>query len=519
MRYIKKTTISLIVILSMVSCEGELDIANPNELSSQEYYSNSTQAVAAVDAIYNPLITSGMYQRHIPIYNDGRSDELFVRGPWGFMITFSNFTMPPTLPAHEAPWAQSYTVVLRANQAIENVPNIDGLDVELRNRLIGQALFLRALAYFNLANIFENPPIVLSVPEDQSQFYPSNSDVTKQMVYDQVEVDLTEAISLLPLNYDNVSGPDQGQTGRVTRGAANALMGRLLLYQGRYSESSTFLGNVISSGEYSLAANYQDIFSGDNSLEQADPGKIFWVEFTNSQNPVLNWAGEPNVNWRQFNGLTPTYSVTNFFDFKPTQFLYNEMRSELTVDGTLDPRYHATIASNDVAEGDTIAWGQPWISGNGFPPDEFYIAKYTYANLGGGDALTAGFNYPVLRYADVLLMQAECLANANNMPQAASLVQQVRDRAKLPDRESEFAGYNLEQFMDQLAHERIMELAIEGHRWYDIMRWGWLDNSERLDQLRLNDKEFETFVPDRKIMPIPQSELDRNVNLVGNALN
>ncbi len=509
--------VALLVIMG--ACDDELDIDNPNRASDQGYYSSTDEAIAAVNAVYNPMIIDGFFQRITPIYNDGRGDELLCRSPWGFMIGFSNFTLPPTDGAGEIAWAGHYIMINYANQAIEQVPGIPDVDETLRERLMGQAIFLRAFAHFQLANLYGNPPIIRETPKSQEEFYPSNEGVTKQVVYDFVEEELARAIPMLPLSYDDVSGPDQGQTGRVTQGAANALMGRLLLYQGRYSDAMPYFEAVISSGIYDLAPNYQDIFSGDPALEAANPGKIFWAEFTNSQNPTFNWGGDPDVNWRQFTALTPTYSVTDFYDFRPTDFLYNEMREERTLDGKLDPRYHATIASNDVAEGDTIAWGRNWVSENGFAPDDFFIAKHTFANFGGGDAFTAGFDYPVIRFADVLLMQAECMANTGNIPGAAALVQRVRDRANLADRESEFAGYSLEEFMEQIAHERVMELALEGLRWYDIMRWGWLDNPSKLAELQANDAEFNTFVPERKVLPIPLTELDRNPNLVGSAAN
>lgn len=524
------STIALVICIAG-ACEDKLDIVNPNRASDKGYYATEAEAVAAVDAAYNPLIIDGQFQRITPIYNDGRGDELLCRSPWGFMIGFSNFTFPPGADAAEdIVWWGYYIMILRANQAIEAIPTIEGLDQALADRLMGQVLFLRAFAHFQLGNIYGNPPIITSVPKNQDEYYASNAGVTKSMVYDQVEADLLAALPLLPPNYDNVSGPDQGQIGRVTSGACNALLGKLHLYRATeagvnadYAAAEPYFAAVVNSGEYSLAPNYQDLFSGDPALEQADPGKIFWAEFTTSANPEFNWCCDPNVNWRQFLALTPTYSVTDFYDFRPTQFLYDEMREELTVDGKLDPRYQASIASYEPAEDDTIAWGRPWVQappeGNGFAPEDFFIAKFTYANIGGGDAFTAGFNYPIIRYADVLLLYAECLANNGNIAQAASYVQQVRNRANLPDRQAEFAGYSLSQFMEQLAHERVTELAIEGHRWYDIMRWGWLEDPNRLAELQANNAEFNTFVPERKVMPIPLSELNTNPNLVGNAAN
>ncbi len=517
MTRIFKITILALAVSFIQACDSKLEITDPNRLSADAYYTTEGEAVAAVDAIYNTLIIDGLFQRVTPIYNDGRGDEALCRSPWTFMTGFSNFTLPASDAAGEIAWVGYYIMVSRANQAIENIPNVPDLDDNLRNRLLGQAYFFRAFAHFQLANFYGNPLIITSTPKSQEEFYPSNEGVTKQMVYDQVQADLEVAIPLLPGNYNGVSGPDLGQVGRITSGAANALMGQLLLYQGLHSAAAPYFAAVINSNEYSLAPNYADIFSGVDALESSDPGRIFWAEFTESTNPDFNWGGDPLPTWRQFTALAPTYSVADFYDFRPTQFLYDEMRQERTIDGNLDPRYHATILSYEPTEGYTTAYGDDWFA-RGFAATDFFIKKYTRAAT-GGDAFTAGYNYPIIRYSDVLLMYAECLANTGNISGAASHVQTVRDRANLPDREAEFAGYSLDQFMDQLAHERVCELALEGKRWYDIMRWGWLDNATKLAELQANDAEFNTFVAERKVLPIPLTELDRNPNLVGTTAN
>lgn len=504
-------------LVGLGACTNELEIVDPNRLSSEQYYASEAEAVAAVDAIYNALIIDGMYQRITPVYNDGRSDELGCRSPWVFLTGFSTFTLPATDAAIEIFWAGHYIMVNRANQALENIPLIEEVDAGVRERLLGQAYFLRALAYFNLTNIHGNVPLILETPKGSASFYPSNAEVTVEKVYDQVKSDLANAISRLPLNYNDVSGPDQGQVGRATKGAAESLLGTVHLYQGDYASALPFFESVVTNGQYSLAANYADLFSQDPSVESANPGKIFWADFTTSANAEFNWGGDPNVNWRQFLALTPTYSVGDFFDFFATSFLYNEMRQELTVDGKLDPRYHATILSYEPEEGYTTAYGQDWFA-RGYGENDFFIKKYTNA-VDGADAFTAGYDYQIIRYADVLLMYAECLANTGNIPAAAQYVQQVRNRANLPDRQAEFAGYNLEQFMVQMEHERIMELAVEGKRWYDLRRWGHLSGA-KLEELKTHDAEFNTFTPgEDELIPIAQTELDRNPNLVGNTAN
>lgn len=514
---IHKILLLVLFLAGVNACNDRLEITDPNRLSSEQYYANQDQAVAAIDAIYNALIIDGMYQRITPVYNDSRGDEMSSRSPWPFLTGLGTFTIPATDGALEIFWAGHYIMISRANQALEHVPDVPDVDAGLRERLLGQAYFLRALAYFNLTSNLDNVPLILEVPKGSESFYPSNANVRQEMIYEQVQSDLENAISRLPANYTSLSGPDNGQVGRATKGAALSLLGKLYLYQGNYAKAAEYFAQVVNSGEYSLATNYADLFTQDPSVERSNPGKIFWAEFTTSTNSDFNWGGDPSVNWRQFLALTPTYSVGDFFDFYPTRFLYEEMRKERTIDGKLDPRYHATILSYEPTEGYTTAYGVPWAN-RGFAEDAFFIKKYTNA-ADGSDAFTSGFNYHIIRYADVLLMYAESLANTGNIAQAASLVQQVRDRATLPDRETEFAGYNLQQFMTQLEHERIMELAIEGSRWHDVKRWGYLQNAGKLDELKAHDFEFNTFTSNREYIPIPQTELDRNPNLVGNGAN
>jgi len=511
--YTIKIVLLAITATIINGCDKKLEVIDPNRLSAEAYYTNQDQAIASVDAIYNGLIIDGGYQRMTPIMGD-RGDEIKSRSPWAFLARTSNFTVPSTDGALDITWLAYYTIINRANQALENVPLVEDVESGLRDRLLGQAYFLRALAYFNVTNIYDKVPLVLEVQRSQEDFYPSNADVTQEMIYDQVQADLTEAIAKLPASYASVNGPDSGQVGRATKGAAESLMGKLKLYQGDYAGASPFFQAVVDSQIYDLSSNYAGLFSQDPSVEAANPGRIFWAEFTQSLNSDFNWGGDPSVNWRQFSAIAPTYSGADFYDFYPTQFLFDEFHQERTIDDKIDPRFPATILSYNPAEGLTQAYGRDYF----LDPNLFYIAKYTLANT-GGDPFSCGINYHIIRFADVLLMYAECLANTGNISLAAKQVQRVRDRVNLPDRESEFAGYSLSQFMNQLAHERVTELAIEGLRYYDIKRWGWLDDQTKLSELKAHDDEFNTFVPNRKYQPISQNELDRNPNMVGNDAN
>ena len=125
--------------------------------------------------------------------------------------------------------------------------------------------------------------------------------------------------------------------------------------------------------------------------------------------------------------------------------------------------------------------------------------------------LNSGINYPLIRYADVLLMNAEAKNELGKPAEAAALIQQVRDRATLPDREAEFAALSKEQMRDRIAHERLMEFAIEGSRINDIIRWDWFNNPAKVAELKAHDPEFANWTPGKEYLPIPQIELHQNI--------
>lgn len=508
-----------LILLLAFGCTAELDQANPNQISPSTYYKTPQQALAGVDAIYNGFIIDGAYNRMTPVMNDGRSDEMISRSPWDALTTVSNFNLRATYDVDAFPWNAYYAIVFRANQVLENVPAVT-MDSDLKNRILGQAYFLRALAYFNLTSLYDKVPLIISTPKKESDFYPataSNSDL-----WTQIESDLNTAIPLLPVTYSTVSGLDKDQIGRATKGAALSLLGKALLYNKDYAGAATQFEVVFAQNNYSLATNYSDNFTDKTNIENSNPETIFSIEFTTSTAPGFNWGGDPNATWRQFLAVSPTYGAAGkgFYDMIPSLWLYNEMRTEKTKTGGLDPRFLTTILSYEPTEGYTKAYTQDWAAA-GYAPTDFFVKKYTNADLGKTDefAFTSGINYNILRLADVYLMYAECKNELNDQATAAKYIQKVRDRANLPDREVEFAGYAKSQLFDQLSHERVMEMALEGTRIYDIIRWGWLSDPTKLAMLKSHDVEFDNYAPGKEYLKIPQGELDLNPNLKPNSAN
>jgi hypothetical protein len=518
-----------VVALLMLGCNDQLqkDSINPNANSTSTFFTTESDAITSINAAYNALIIDGFYNRMGAVMADGRSDELTSRSPWDVLVSSSAFTMPSTSAGAPIIWEASYILINRSNQTLEGVGAMD-INADLKNRVLGQAYFLRALGHYQLTIYYKDAPIVTKVPnailvEDR---YPATS--TQEQIWVQIIDDLKKAESLVPVSYDNVSGIDVGQNQRVTKGAAKALLGKAYLYTKQWALAEEQFDAVIASGTYDLAKNYEDNFTEDPGIEQSSPEPIFQVEFTNDLSPDMNWGGIPSATWRQFSALAPTYAARGFgfYDFFPNAWLYEEMKQEKTVDGKTDPRLLATVLSYEPDDGYTTAYGLPWLTtppdGAGYGANEIFVKKFTRADLGvksDTKDLNSGINYPVIRFADVLLMAAEAKNELNKRADAASLLTRVRKRANLPDRTVEFGALSYEDFKDQIAHERVMELAIEGSRINDIIRWGWLSNPAKLEELRLHDIEWKAYVPGKEYLPIPQIELDRNKNLKKNSAN
>jgi starch-binding outer membrane protein, SusD/RagB family len=511
----------------VLGCADRLqeDFVNPNANVPGVFFKTEADAVASVNAAYNVLITDGFFNRMGAVMSDARSDELIGRSPWDVLSTVGNFALPPTNGAVGFIWEAGYILINRANQTIEGVGPMD-IDQGLKDRVLGQAYFLRAFAHYHLITFYKDIPVITHTPVTDADRNPFTS--LQAEVWVQIKADLAEAKALLPLTYTGVTGIDKDQNQRVTKGAAMALLGKAHLYTQEWALAEAEFDAVIALNKYSLATDFADNFTENPSIEQSNPESIFQVEFTNDLSPELNWGGVPNANWRQFSAIAPTYGAQGFgfYDFFPSQWLYDEMKLETTVDDETDPRLLATLLSYEPTDGYTSAYGKDWLTsapvGAGYLATDIFIKKFTRADQITGSetsVLNSGINYPVIRYADVLLMNAEAKNELNKRAEAAALVQQVRDRANLPDREAEFAAFTITQFRDQIAHERIMEFAIESSRINDIIRWGYFDNPTKVAEMKLHDPEFNNWVAGKEYLAIPQSELDRNPNLSPNSAN
>lgn len=517
----KKIASIVLVILVVASCDKKVQLNNPNRFTTADFWKTEEQAFGASTAMYNALIVDGTYMRSFPGLTDSRGDDFTGDSPWQDLVLTGKFIIPATSDPVSWIWRDFHILVDRANQVIENVGAMDAtiLSAEKKARILGQAYFLRGLAYYNLGTTFKILPVITRHATTPAEYYPPTA--TEDILWNQIFSDFQAAETSLPVSYDNVDGMDKGQKGRATKGAAAGMLGKAYLYRKDWTKAAAQFDKFINGplkGIYSLVPNYRDNFKDGVAFEN-NSESLFEVQFSEAGGSADNWAGEPSANWRQWTSISITYGLEGkaFSDYLPTRWIYNEFKLEKTIAGKSDPRLLATIASYEPDDNSITAYGAPWAN----TLTKIYPRKYTNDGLGKAFEATqgSGINYRVLRYADILMMNAEALNELNKTAEAYPFIQLVRARASLPNLATVRPNMTQAQMRDQIYHERALEFSIEGQRINDIIRWGWLYNPAKLAELQVRDPDFVSWKPGHEYLPIPQSELDVNKNLLPNPAN
>jgi len=368
----------------------------------------------------------------------------------------------------------NYAGITRANFILENKDNIEFTG---KDKIIAEAKFLRAFYYFELVKFFGDVPLIIDerIGAQEATTIPRTP---SSEVYAQIEQDLLDASAVL----DAVSLVK----GKATKGAAMALLGKAYLYQSKFVEAANKFDEVISSGSYSLISDYNDLFSVAN---ENNSETVFDVEYSGAEGGGYGClvclegnAGPGFQGIRQYEG--PIYGDGNSYNL-PTQNLYDAF-------DPADPKRDATVLDIDAfiaaqPNPESISYGIGAGGHTGFYNNK-YIKRQGEIGLPDND-LTSPVNYRVIRYADVLLMAAEAHFRNGNSAEAQGLVDQIRLRAGM-------APVALNTIED-LYNERRLELACEGHRFFDLVRSGQAESS------------IEGFQPGKhELFPIPTLEID-----------
>ncbi|CAC9973660.1 RagB/SusD family nutrient uptake outer membrane protein [Flavobacterium panici] len=497
---------SLAVVTTSCVDDEDLTQLDPNNDAVDSFWKTDQDALEGINAVYGSLLTDGTYMRSTPLLLDAKADDSRTNSPWPSMYNVGHFNSNVADAAIYG-WAFEtyYQGIYRANQVLTNVPDIQFENEALKNRILGQAYFLRGLYLFHAVNMFKNVPI----PLDVEVYHPQKSN---EEGWAQVIADFKTAAELLPNSYVGVTGPDAGQKGRATKGAALGYLGKAYLFTKDFTNARTTFKQVIDLGVYSLVSNYRDNFTTAN---ENNSESLFEVQFSRDAGGVdLGWGGAPASGWGKTSARAITYAPRAFgwTDVQPTWALFNEFQEEKTKTGDVDPRLDATIFYNKPG---TKLYGRDFAAFYASSPgdlNDLFCRKYQNSDGEFADEYDwrSGINERLLRYADILLMYAETLNETGDTPGAYAYIQMVRNRVNLPDLSVTKPGMNQDQMREQIGHERFLEFPLEGHRFDDIRRWGWLQNPTKLAWLKTRDAEFNSYTAGREYFPIPQLEMDNN---------
>ena len=510
----KKIIVAILVAITLTNCSDDyLDRASLTQIAENNFWTSESDAFLALNAVYSTLQSNSLYGGNLNGFQgypgfDNLGDNAFNQYKWEGPGKFMEGTLDPTDGFVLNQWNDLYQGISRVNSVIANVNNIseDLVPLETKKALLGQAYFLRSLFYFNIAVFFEDAPLITEPQTLENAFVPKNTyaEITAQIVED-----LKLAIDYLPVSQGS------GLYGYATKGAALGLFARVQLYNKQYDGEFGVLNltnQAISLG-YALHDNYAELFTeaGEKSSEI-----VFSIRFlrgddtNNGENFTGTYAGTPKVDQRPMPNLVNDYYCTDGLPVT-TSPLYNETDQRQN----RDPRALATIYFKGDQYLDIPVKVFP---GNG--PTTYGMRKYIRRGPdadGNREFAQGSQDFYVIRYADILLMRAEAMAETGDVGGAASLIDQIRDRASMPSIEDVEGGVNQSQMIEIVRHERRVELALEGLRFMDLKRWGEIEegfNRAVADPVGPYNPQYQGGKSE--VFPIPQAEIDVNTKLVQN---
>ena len=564
-----KLSLALLMGIGMLtSCNDKLELTNPNQPTTGTFGSTVSDLEEAVIACYHHTRMEGTYARVGYTLDAVRGDEMWNSAQgWGYNLADKMNTSTDDEIYGQWSWRDWYYVINISNFVITRCGDDDATLSDAMKRIKGQALFIRGLAYYNLAGYYQNPAIIL----DYNQYstleglYASNvqdgdDDAWAQFdrVMDQVEADFAEAMSLLPTK----DAGGEWAKGRATSGAAAGYYARALMQRHKYAEALAVLKAIIGGtyGHYELMANYGDNFREGSAYEN-NAESLYEVQFLDygSQGTDDEWTPvNISKNASQGHAVESNFGPGDFggwADLSAAPWLYGLFKAERTTNGSLDPRLYWTIGTYEPEwegfEYGNMCYTQPMTAdapvvtnnNNGGLP----IAKWTNMRTGLYGTvvvgLKCGINLRLMRYSDVLLRAAECENEVSGpTQQAIDWINQVRNRAKLAN--LQLANFNTkDKLFEQIANvERPKEFGCEFGRGFDLLRWGFYYSADRMNQLKehgsyrlSNDKttvkdptpygaegvvsSYDTYLTGHEFFPILQNTLTKNPKLVGNSAN
>lgn len=465
----------------LASCSKSfLDVPPQGDQTPEDFFSgNPNSATSLVNAVYNKMLDWNLHTFSWIGISSITSDDADKGSDPGDTGTdkheLDGFTFTPTSLSFNEVWEAQYQGIARANQALKYLPNLT-IEDGLKKRLIGEVKFLRAYFYFNMVRSFGGVPKVDRVPDptNATEVEAGRVRATKEQIYQLIEEDLKAGIESLPDQYP------ASDVGRITKGAAKTMLAKVSMYQKKWSEAQRLTDEVMVSGQYGLVADYATIWreSGQNSRES-----IFEVQGRGSN---------PN---KGLQGYVECQSVRGQWGWgfnTPTESLYKAYE-------TGDPRRDATI----IVPGETLWDGEKV---NADAPNPRYNKKAYLSRTKetfDGNSWESNKNLRILRYAEVLLINAEAANELGQAGKAVASLNQVRARARAGNKEilPDVTTTTQSDLRLKIWQERRVELAFEHDRFFDIVRQG-----RAAELMRANGKNF--IAGKHELFPVPQKQID-----------
>lgn len=441
------------------------------------------------------------------------------------------FSVDATSLDAQRKWMALFEGVKRANEAIKLIKAASGYDDVLRNQRIAEMQFLRGQFYFELKKIYDKIPYIDETAENKEDYYVSNEALSSSELWTKIEDDFKAGINVLP-------DKQTTQPGRPTRFAAWAYLCKTYVFQKKWDLAKSAADTVITKGGYSLMPNFADVFIPENDNGQEI---IFAIQFSINDGAITGYNGSIGDRLLSIGG--PYYPGAQYGFLRPSQNLVNNYKTDalgLPIDDNIDvtpadfvdPRLDHTIARPDIPFLDIPeAYSTSWIRDPATygpfsikkrmvsPLSSHWLRVWPYDN---------DLNYYVIRYPDVLLWKAEAEIETGDFETGRDLINQIRRRARDGKKVQKLTGgdaanYKTEEYtlpfatyaeaIKALKTERRLEFSLEGHRFFDLVRWG--DAASVLNTYFAVEKTKRSYLSvanftagKNEYQPIPQNEID-----------
>jgi len=528
--YIKLLALSALLLIQMSACV-DLDTAPYDRESDLTFWEEDKEA--ALKALNSCYLYLGSIDELL--YSEAMTDNAYTKQPNDYTQNIGNGSYSTADNYVRNVWNNRYTGIRTCNQLLENIDRVKDLDPALKSRYIGEAKVIRAYHYYELYTKFGDVPYstkVLSIEESRTIKRTPKAEVVANIL-----ADLNEVVSdnSLPTTYDT------NNKGRITRWAALSLMAKIYLFEGNWAQVKNITNMIMNDGDFTLFPSYSGLFEIANEYNSEVILDLQYRPVSREHRIMYSFLPPSLGGYSQ---LSPLQSlVDNYIMLDGKTIQESDLYDENKPYDNRDPRLKATVIytgnSYRMSDGSEVTINcEPGANRDGFGYSSdctatgYYIKKYWDNSYRA--SLQSGLNPILIRYADILLMNAEALAELGELNSAAwnRTIRPIRERAgfTLSSALDFPAGASREELVQIVRNERRSELALEGHRHIDIFRWriaqdvlnGWSHGFKTGDVTNADNGyiriENRSFDPNKHYLwPIPQAERDLNPNLEQNA--